>query len=227
MNDIEALFIRTGGRFVTAVTDLQKKVAALKAVIFDWDGVFNAGYKTDAGSSPFSEVDSMGINMLRVDFWLRYHRILPVFVITGAENEMALRLARREHLNGIFMKYIHKTRALEMILHDYGLKKEEVAFVFDDILDIEVARQVGVSVLVNRSGSPLTTDYIVSNKVCDYITGNESGNFAVREACELFIGLGGNMVQTIETRIRFKGEYEQYLTNRNRTETHLFRFGEQ
>jgi 3-deoxy-D-manno-octulosonate 8-phosphate phosphatase (KDO 8-P phosphatase) len=85
---------------------------------------------------------------------------------------------------------------------------------------------VGVSVLVKRSGSPLTTDYIVSNKVCDYITGNESGNFAVREACELFIGLGGNMVQTIETRIRFNGEYEQYLTDRNRIAPRLFRFDE-
>ena len=224
MKSAETLFSETGGRFLTSFADLQKKVAAVKALVFDWDGVFNNGFKSDSGGSPFSEPDSMGINLFKLDFWLRFHRVPPVFIITGAQNESALQLARREHMHGVFMKFIHKAQALEIIQHNYGLQKEEIAFVFDDILDIEVARLSGVSILVRRGGSPLTTNYLVTNKTCDYVTGNPGGNFAVREACELLIALGGNMSRTIETRVRFKGEYEQYLAERDRIKTRLFRF---
>ncbi len=58
-------FTAAGGSFVTPVEELIQKLDECRAVVFDWDGVFNAGRKGQASSSGFSEVDSMGTNMLR------------------------------------------------------------------------------------------------------------------------------------------------------------------
>ena len=224
MGDLEKIFSGLGGTFVTPFTGLKQKAAKIKAAVFDWDGVFNNGSKTGEEGSPFSEPDAMGMNMFKLDYWLRHGALPGTFIITGENNKLALRLAKREHMNAVFLSYINKTEALNIICDEYGLKKEEIAFVFDDILDIEVAKLVGVSVLIKRSGSPLTTDYLVTNSISDYVTGNTGGDFAVREACELLIGLNGNMPKTIDARIRFKGDYEKYLADRNRIETKLFRF---
>ena len=226
MENIEKQFTELGGRFVTSYPDLKEKVSEIKAVIFDWDGVFNNGSKVSDAGSLFSEPDAMGINMFKLDYWLRNKHLPYTFFITGENNKLALKLATREKMNAVFLKYKNKTEALNIICDRHGLKKEEIAFVYDDILDIGVAKEVGVSILINRSGSPLTTNYVISNGICDYVTGNPGGEFAVRETCELLIGMNGNMNKTIETRIRFKGDYENYLAERNLIETHLFRFEE-
>ncbi len=225
MENIEKQFSELGGKFVTSYTDLKKKASKIRAVIFDWDGVFNNGLKISDVGSAFSEPDTMGMNMLKLDYWLRNKHLPYTFIITGENNQMALKIANRERMNAVFLSYINKTEALNIICDKHGLKKEEVAFVYDDILDIGVAKEVGVSILINRSGSPLTTNYVISNGICDYVTGNPGGEFAVREACELLIGMNGDMNKTIDTRIRFKGDYENYLAERNLIETQLIRFG--
>ncbi|NPA37092.1 MAG: phosphatase [Chlorobi bacterium] len=224
MADVEKLFTSIGGTFINQFTDLKSKAGKIKAFVFDWDGVFNNGSKVSDKGSPFAEPDAMGMNMLKLDFWLRNGNLPYTFIITGENNQPALALAEREHMDAAFLSYINKSEALEIICEKYGLSEDEIAFVFDDILDIEVAKKAGLSILVNRSGSPLTTDYLVSEKICDYITGNAGGNFAVREACELLIGLAGDMKKTIDTRIRFKGDYENYLLERNLKATHIYNY---
>ncbi len=226
MEHIEKQFTELGGKFITSYANLKEKVAKIKAVIFDWDGVFNNGLKISDVGSAFSEPDTMGMNMFKLDYWLRNRHLPYTFIITGENNQMALKIANREKMNAVFLSYINKTEALNIICDKYGLKKEEVAFMYDDILDIGVAKEVGVSILISRSGSPLTTNYVISNGICDYVTGNPGGEFAVREVCELLIGTNGDMSKTIDTRIRFKGDYEKYLAERGLIETQLIRFGE-
>lgn len=53
------------GQFVTSEADIAKRLSKAKAFIFDWDGVFNNGFKQGQAGSGFSEVDSMGTNLLR------------------------------------------------------------------------------------------------------------------------------------------------------------------
>ena len=223
MYNLVKLFTDPGGRFVTPFPVMKNKAAGIRAAVFDWNGVFNNGTKTGDEGSPFSEPDTMGLNMLKLNHWLRYKTILPTFIITGENNQTALKLARRENMNAVFLNYIYKPDAIDIICEKYGLKKSEMVFVFDDILDIEVAKQVGVSILVNRESSPLTKDYVVSKKICDYVTGNSGGNTAVREACELLIGMTGSMSETIETRIRYKGAYEKYLAEKSLIEPEIFK----
>ncbi len=223
MDDFEKIFSGLGGRFITPFNEMKGKAAGIRAAVFDWDGVFNTGIKSGSEGSPFSEPDTMGLNMLKLNFWLQHGTILPTFIITGESNHTALKLARRENMNAVFLNYIYKPDAIDIICEQYGLRKNEIVFVFDDILDIEVAKQTGLSVLVNRESSPLTKGYVVSNNICDYVTGNSGGDAAVREVCELLIGMTGDMSKTIETRIRFKGYYEKYLSEKSRIEPQIFK----
>ena len=223
MDSLEKTFNEIGGRFITPYNILKEKAAGIKAAVFDWDGVFNDGTKSGDEGSPFSEPDTMGLNMFKLNYWLVNKKIPQTFIITGQNNKTAIKLAERENMNAVFLSYLYKPDALNIICDLYDIKKEEIAFVFDDILDLEVAKQVGLSFLVNRPGSPLTKDHVISKRICDYVTGNSGGNAAVREVCELLIGMTGSMTGTIETRIRFKGDYKKYLSEKSRIKTKIFK----
>ncbi len=216
---IQEQFEKIGGEFVTPLAELKEKLSKIKAYIFDWDGVFNNGSKVNNEGSSFAEPDAMGINMLKLDYWLRNRNLPCTFIVTGEENRSAQFLAKREHMNAAFYKCKFKVRALNRICKENNLKPEEIAFFFDDILDVELARSVGASFQINRKANPLFNQFLVDNKCCDYRTGSAGGNGGVREVCELIIGLVGSLPNAIETRIKFVGDYTKYLDERNLIET--------
>lgn len=216
---IQEQFENIGGTFITPETALKEKLSKIKAYIFDWDGVFNNGSKVGNEGSSFAEPDAMGVNMLKLDYWLRNGKLPHTFIVTGEENQSAQFLAKREHMNAAFYKCKFKVIALERICNENNLRPEEIAFFFDDILDVELARSVGVSFQINRTANPLFNQFLVNNKSCDYRTGHQGGNSGVREACELIIGLTGSLTNAIETRIEFKGDYTKYLNERNLIDT--------
>ena len=215
MNNIEDLFIEQGGVFVTSSDSINEKLPRIKAFIFDWDGVFNDSYKRDATGSPFSEADSMGLNMLRFSYYLKFGFIPKIFVITGENNQPALILSRREKFNGVYLKVKHKLDALKHINNDCGLNSEEISFAFDDILDLGLAKSVGLRFMVQRNASPLLSAMVIKNGWTDYFTANTGGQHAVREISELIIGLNGNFESVISNRIDYSDSYQTYLQERN------------
>ena len=50
-----------------------------------------------------------------------------------------------------------KEKLLESIWGNYKIGAKEVAFIFDDVLDIEVAKMSGLSFFVGRKANPLLT----------------------------------------------------------------------
>jgi len=91
LKDLESLFTASGGQFLTPVTDLANRIQQVKAFVFDWDGVFNNGSKLGAQGSSFSEIDSMGTNLMRYAYFLQHNQQLPVMaLISGERNEPAL-----------------------------------------------------------------------------------------------------------------------------------------
>jgi 3-deoxy-D-manno-octulosonate 8-phosphate phosphatase (KDO 8-P phosphatase) len=219
--DLEQRFIEIGGTFLTPAIQITSSLEKTKAFVFDWDGVFNDGRKSNFKESDFSEIDSMGINLLRFDYWLRYNRFPLIFIITGMNNQSAVEFAKREHFDGIFIDIKNKREALEFICSDYKIDTKEIAFFFDDVLDLEIAKMSGVSFSVGRKSNPLLTDYIIQNNSCNYISASSGKDHAVREICELIIGLSGNYNKAVDLRIQFKGEYEDYLNKRNSIKTKL------
>ena len=218
MSNIEDIFISQGGNFVVPPSLISEKLSGIKAFIFDWDGVFNDGFKRDNLGSPFSEADSMGLNMLRFSYYLKYNFIPKIFIITGENNQPALTLSNREAFAGVFLNVKNKIQALDMICQEHALLAEEVAFSFDDILDLSLAEKAGLRFMVKRSASPLLTQMVIKESWVDYVTANEGGNHAVREISELVIGLNGNFGTVVNERVKFSNTYSSYLSERNQIE---------
>jgi 3-deoxy-D-manno-octulosonate 8-phosphate phosphatase (KDO 8-P phosphatase) len=217
---IHSLFTKTGGQFCVPAADIQRKLENIKAFVFDWDGVFNDGSKRDQTGSGFTEPDAMGTNILRFSYWLK-NRSLPVTaIITGEENESALFLGKREHITSLYFKASNKQKSFDHFLNANILQAKEVAFVFDDVLDLSVASQCGVRIACFRKSNPLFNQHIISNQLAEYMT--SGGGYAVREACELLIGLQGNYDEAITHRMRFSETYQQYLAQRQQVETAVF-----
>lgn len=212
---IEEIFAELGGLFLTKPESLKKKIHNIQGLLFDWDGVFNTGEKSVDHASSFSDIDSMGINMLRFSIWLETRVVPFAGIITGMINDSAFELAKREHFNAVYFNFKSKKEALEHIKEQFNIKPSQLVFIFDDILDISAAQQTGLSMMVKRSSSPLFTNYVLENELADYVSGHTAGNNAIREICEMILGLKGNYNQIIEKRISFNEDYSEYLQQRN------------
>jgi 3-deoxy-D-manno-octulosonate 8-phosphate phosphatase (KDO 8-P phosphatase) len=220
--DVQNIASHFKGNFITPWEAIAEKLEGIKAFVFDWDGVFNNGMKDEKGSSPFSEVDSMGTNLLRFNHYLlNGHN--PVFaVISGEHNKAAASLAKREHFHALYSGIRFKVDALKHLCKAYDIQPSEVAFFFDDVLDLSVAAQCGLRIMIPRPCNPLLVEYAIQHNMVDYLTACEGGNGAVREAVELLTGLGGRYAEVLTQRMNFTETYQAYLAERNEIPTAFY-----
>jgi 3-deoxy-D-manno-octulosonate 8-phosphate phosphatase (KDO 8-P phosphatase) len=186
-------FHAAGGRFVTPVEELTKKLDQCRAIVFDWDGVFNTGQKGHTAASGFSEADSMGTNMLRYGLWRTLGELPYTAIISGEDNQSAIAFAERERLTAVYTGIRKKQDVIAHLCAATGLLPLQIACVFDDINDLP-----------------------------DYVTGATAGNFAVREACELLLACMGTYDETLDSRIASDDDYEAYFTARQAVVTATF-----
>jgi len=207
-------FTTNGLRATAPEPDLLRRLARTKAVLFDWDGVFNDGFKDADGGSPFSEVGSMGVNLLRFALWLRNGHLPKAAVITGQHNPYSERFAQRERLHGVYMGFTNKPEAFDAFLAKHGLQADEVAFFFDDVLDLPVAARCGLRVMI---GSPVTAwlvEQTIARGEVDLVTANSGGNNGLREATDAVIALLANGAEVIDHRVQYSDTYQRYLSER-------------
>jgi 3-deoxy-D-manno-octulosonate 8-phosphate phosphatase (KDO 8-P phosphatase) len=207
------------GDFITDFSAIKNKLRNIKAFIFDWDGVFNNGQKNNEGHSTFSEIDSMGINLMRFNSFLFQQKLPITAIITGEKNELAFSFAKRENFNAIYFKAKNKETALLHFCKTHQLTPAEIMFVYDDILDFSVAKLVGVRMMVQHTANPLTIDYAKRNRLVDYITYHDGNNNALREISELVMLLSNNFQKVVEMRTKYSPEYTKYITTKSDTPT--------
>jgi 3-deoxy-D-manno-octulosonate 8-phosphate phosphatase (KDO 8-P phosphatase) len=222
LNSVEDIFCGFGGEFLTPAEEIVKKLSSIKAFIFDWDGVFNAGVKGSGATSLYSEIDSMGLNLLRYGYWLMHGHLPIVAVITGQHNQSAFHLAEREHFDNVYFGFLHKAEALEHLSKAASIKPEEVAFSFDDVLDLALAKQCGLRFAVRNNAAPLFLNYVVGHQLVDYVTANSGQHHALREICEMILGITGKYNEVLEGRVAFEGKYFDYFQQRNTVKTKYF-----
>ncbi len=88
---------------------------------------------------------------------------------------------------------------------------------FDDVLDLSLVEVCGLRLFIPRKTNPLFNDFVLKHKLADYATGGTCGQYAVREASELLMGLMGNFDKTITERMAYSDEYAAYLALRKAT----------
>lgn len=222
MKSVERLYESIGGNFLTPQTDIASKLKGIKAFVFDWDGVFNNGLKQANGSSSFNEIDSMGTNLLRFSYFL-LHQTLPLTaIISGEKNDTAFFFSNREHFHSSYFKIADKRIGINHFCEQHKLKTSEIAYFFDDVLDLPLAEAVGLRVCIQRKASTAFTEFVKSEGLADYITGAESGDYAVREACEMLMLSSGNFSTVLKERMQYSSHYRDYIQQRNATPTQFF-----
>lgn len=216
-------FIANGLRVIGSEKEILRRLARTKAVLFDWDGVFNDGFKDADGGSPFSEVGSMGVNLLRFALWLRNGSLPKAAIITGQHNHFAERFAERERLHGVYMGFTNKPEAFDAFLAQHDLQPEEVAFFFEDVLHLPVAERCGLRVMI---GSPVTawlSEQFVQRGAVDLITAHPGGANGLRQATDAVIALLGQGDTVINERAAYSSTYQEYLSQRQAVQPEVVR----
>lgn len=219
---IQELFEQHGGIFMTTAAKIAKKLENIHGFLFDWDGVFNSGKKGTDFPTTYSETDSFGVNLLRFSYWLRYKKIPFMGLVTNQISDSAFDLAKRENYNAVYVSFRSQKEVISHITDTFSLRPSQVAFVMDDVLDLSGAELAGLSFMVGRKSSPLFMNYIQQNDLVDYISFQRGDLNAVRELCELIIGLSGNYETTIEQRVAVSDEFLAFKENREEIESKFY-----
>lgn len=212
LQSIEQAFTLAGGRFVMPAADIAAVLKGCRGIVFDWDGVFNPGRKGASTQSDFTEVDSMGTNMLRYGLWRLSGSQPFTAIISGENNKTAAQFAGREHFHAVYTGIRDKREVIAKITAEQGFDARQLICVFDDINDLGMAALCGVRLIVRRNASPLLADYAAGQGICDYLTG--SADYAVREVCELLLGLLGSYDDVVSSRVAVDDDYQRYFEAR-------------
>lgn len=215
-------FEHLGGKFLWNPAQIQEKIKEIEFLILDWDGVFSDGRKDRNKNSTYSELDTMGLNMLRFGYYIQTQKILPVLIVTGEENPTAGFVAERDRFEGVYYGVKNKSLIHKRILEDLGLNVSKALFFFDDILDLALLRNCFMGIALKNNSMPLLQTLIEKEPQCAYITQHGGNQHGIREACELLLGLMGQFEKTVENRTSFSPLYQGYLEDRNKIKFSLF-----
>lgn len=219
--EVKGAFTSLGGKFISSAWDIKNRLSEIKAFVFDWDGVFNPGFKSEVAPSLFSEIDSAGLNLMRYGFY-RLNKAIPTCaIITGEHNPAAVHFAKREGFNMVFMKVLHKNDAINHLCKRNNITPGQIACTFDDMNDISMAKVCGLRFLINKSSNPAFKSLLIKNNWCDYITGTEQPNYPLREVCELIMSLMGTYEPSLESRAAFDDTYKKFLEQKKSTQSQL------
>jgi 3-deoxy-D-manno-octulosonate 8-phosphate phosphatase (KDO 8-P phosphatase) len=164
----------------------------------------------------------MGCNLLRFSYYLKNKELPLAGMISGENNKTSFLFSNREGFHSNYFKVAKKADAVKHFCDQHGVLPVEIAYVFDDVLDLSVAQQCGLRIYIPRKANPLLNDFVVKNKLADYMTFSTSGSNPVRESCELIISAYGPYDDIINHRINYSEQYAEYISQRRNTKTKFF-----
>ena len=149
----------------------------IKLVATDIDGVWTDAkmHYTEDGDfmKSFNTYDGMGVEMLR-------NKNIETIIMTSENSNIVLKRAKKLKIKNVYIGEKNKLERLKKICSDKKIELNEVAYIGDDINDIEVLNNVGFSALSNNS--PIKNQIKV-----DYITEKKGGDGAFREFVEVIL----------------------------------------
>lgn len=156
---------------------LKIKLKEIKLLILDVDGVLTGEeiIYSDSGSElkVFNVKDGLGVYLLSL--------IGIKVIFLSAKNSPILK-KRAQDMNVAEVRggKLPKENELKPIMAKYRVKKSQICFVGDDLIDIGIAKKCGTAVAVKNACPEL-------KKVCHYTTSRCGGKGAVREVADLII----------------------------------------
>lgn len=155
-----------------------KKASKIKFVITDVDGVLTdtGVYYSAKGEElkRYSIRDGMGVERLK--------KLLDIDtgIMTKETTEIVTSRAKKLNIEELYLGIQEKEKTFDEILEKKNLKAEEVAYIGDDTIDVEIMKKSGLSACPNDATK-------FAKEVADVIVENCGGNGAFRDLAELII----------------------------------------
>ncbi len=147
----------------------------IRLLCMDVDGTLTDGkiYMGSGGElcKAFDVKDGYGIHEI-----LPQYGIIPV-IITGRSSQIVANRAAELGIDELYQGYHDKLPILQKLVKKYGCSCRNVAYIGDDVLDMECMKACGVC------GCPADAHDDVK-AICDYVCQKSAGNGAVREFIE-------------------------------------------
>lgn len=152
-----------------------------KLILTDIDGVWTDGgmYYDQTGNEwkKFHTYDAAGVNLA--------HKLgIPVGIITGENTEIVKRRAEKLKVDYLFQGVSNKLVVAGNLVKELGLTMQDVAYIGDDIGDIELLKAAGISAV--PANAP---DYMKS--IVSYRVKKRGGEGAFREFVEYIVESSG------------------------------------
>jgi 3-deoxy-D-manno-octulosonate 8-phosphate phosphatase (KDO 8-P phosphatase) len=163
---------------------LISRLQKIKLLATDVDGVLTDSgmYYSENGDEmkKFNTRDGMGMVMLR-------ECGIKVAIITREDTKIVERRAMKLKITDLFQGTRDKVAAMEMLMKRHGLRWEEVAYIGDDVNDLEVLKRVGFAV-APADAAPQ------NKKVVHFVTQKKGGEGCVREICDMLLEINNASV---------------------------------
>jgi 3-deoxy-D-manno-octulosonate 8-phosphate phosphatase (KDO 8-P phosphatase) len=173
------------GKYPRVVT---KKAAQIKALIFDVDGVLTNGRiiydEHGKETKQFNVKDGLIIG------YLKKAKVL-VGAISGRESAAVAKRAAELKLDFCHQGIVDKIGVYNKLAVYHNLKKKEIAYIGDDLNDLEVLRSSGLS------ACPADAPIYIKNNV-DVVTDAKGGNGVVREVADLILAAKGELEKIVK-----------------------------
>jgi len=160
---------------------LYAKAKAIKLLLLDVDGVLTNGniFINDHGIQElaFHIQDGLGIKLIQKTG-------ITVGIITGRQSQVVQLRAQMLGITHLYQGNVDKRAAYQELRRSLNLTDAQIAFVGDDLPDLPLLQQVGLSIAVANA-----RDYIKNQ--ADWCTKAQGGQGAVREVCEFIMQAQG------------------------------------
>ena len=159
------------------MTDVTKKAKNIKLVATDIDGVWTDAriYVSPEGEwlKAFSTYDGMATAMLK-------DKGIIVAILTGENSDIVIARAEKLKIDEVYIGEHEKFKRLIYLTKKYEITLNEVAYIGDDVNDLEVLSAVGFSGM--SGNSPILNQFSP-----DYVTTRHGGNGAFREFADIIL----------------------------------------
>ena len=149
----------------------------IKLVGTDIDGVWTDArmyYSADGDIiKSFSTYDGMGVQLLR-------EAGIPLIIMTGENTEIVAMRAQKLGIDCIFQGENEKLKRLKEVCAELDITLGEVAYIGDDVNDLDILRAVGISAM--PPNSPILDKFSP-----DYLTTRSGGNGAFRDFVDFIL----------------------------------------
>jgi len=158
---------------------LLPRLKKIRMLATDVDGVLTDSgmYYSEQGDElkKFSTRDGMGLVLLRSAGY-------KLAIVTSEDTKIVERRAAKLKISDLVQGARDKVASMEMLMKRHSLTWDEVAYIGDDINDLEVMKRVGFAATPADGSDD-------NKKIAHYITKKKGGEGCVREVCDMLLAL--------------------------------------